>query len=209
MKVATSILSVNFNNLEKELKNLSNSDYLHLDVMDGEFVPNISFGYPVLKNIPEISDVPLDVHLMIQNPLNYIEDFKKLNPKFITIHVEANNPKETIKKIKENNIKVGLSLRPKTTISMIEEYLNELDLILIMTVEPGFGGQKFMSEQLNKVKELDELRKKNNYNYLIQVDGGINAETIKEVKGTGVDIVVAGSYIIDHPNKKKAIKSLR
>lgn len=209
MKVATSILSVNFNNLEKELKKLSSSDYLHLDVMDGEFVPNISFGYPVLKNISKISDVSLDVHLMIQNPLNYIDDFKKLNPEYITIHVEANHPKETIKKIKENKIKVGLSLKPNTPISSIKEYLDEIDLILVMTVEPGFGGQQFMLDQMEKVKELDQLRKTHNYQYKLQVDGGINANTIKHVKGTGVDIVVAGSYIIDHPNQEEAIKSLK
>lgn len=209
MKVATSILSVDFNNLGKEIKSLSKSDFLHLDVMDGEFVPNISFGYPVLKNIPNISSVPLDVHLMIQNPLNYIDDFSKLNPEYITIHIEANKPKETIKKIKENNIKVGLSLKPKTDIAKLSDYIDEIDLVLIMTVEPGFGGQKFMKEQLDKVRELDKLRRDHNYKYLIQIDGGVNAETIKYIKGTGVDIVVAGSYIIDHKNKEQAIKSLK
>ncbi len=209
MKVATSILTVNFNNLENELKKLNNSDYLHLDVMDGNFVPNISFGYPVLKNIKTVSNVPLDIHLMIQNPFDYIDDYKKLDPKYITVHVESNKPLETITKIKENNIKAGISLKPKTTLNEISEYLPIIDLVLVMTVEPGFGGQSFMEDQLEKVVMLDKLRKKHNYNYVIEIDGGVNINTIGLIKTTPVDIVVSGSYIIDHEDKEKAINSLK
>lgn len=209
MKVATSILNVDFNNLEKELKKLSTSDYLHLDVMDGHFVPNISFGYPVLKNIKELSNVPLDTHLMIENPYDYIEDFAKLGSKYITIHIEANKPLETIKLIKDKGIKAGISLKPNTPIEKIYPYLNMVDLILVMTVEPGFGGQSFMENQMEKVKILNELRKDKKYNYIIEIDGGVNGTTIEKIKNTGVDIVVAGTYITQNKDPKKAIKSLK
>lgn len=209
MKVATSILTADFNNLKKEIKSLDKSDYLHLDVMDGHFVPNISFGYAVLSGLPKITNIPLDIHLMISNPYEYIESFAKLKPEFITIHVEANKPYETIKKIKEMGIKSGLSLKPHTSLNEITQYLNLVDLVLVMTVEPGFGGQSFLESQMDKVKKLHELRIDNNYNYVIQIDGGINDKTIKHVTNTGCDIVVSGSYILNAKSRDEAIKSLK
>ncbi len=209
MKVATSILTADFNNLKNEIISIKDSDFIHLDVMDGHFVPNISFGAPVLMGLKDITKVPLDTHLMIENPYDYIDDFVKVGSSYITIHVEANKPLETIKKIKENGVKVGLSLKPKTPIETIYDYLAMVDLVLVMTVEPGFGGQSFMLDQMDKVKKLDELRKTHNYNYVIQIDGGVNDKTIPMVCGTGVDIVVSGSYILNQKDRKKAIESLR
>lgn len=209
MKVATSILNADFNNLEKELKKIESSDFIHLDVMDGHFVPNISFGYPVLRNIKKLTSVPLDTHLMISNPYDYIDDFAKLGSLYITIHVEANKPKETIDYIKSKGIKAGITLKPSTSIIDLIPYLEDVSLVLVMTVEPGFGGQSFMVNQVDKIKELAHLRKKHNFNYLIQADGGINGETIKYLKDSGVDIVVSGTYITGSDNPEAAIKSLK
>lgn len=209
MKVAVSILNCDFNNLEKEIKKIETCDYLHLDVMDGHFVPNISFGYPVLKNIKNITKIPLDTHLMIENPYDYIDDFVKLGSKIITIHVEANEPKKTIEYIKSKGIKAGVSLKPDTKVKKINPYLKDIDLILVMTVEPGFGGQKFMEKQMKKVEYFAKLRDEMNYNYVIQVDGGINEKAINKVKETGVDIVVSGSFITQNEDPKKAIELLR
>ncbi|MGI6359921.1 MAG: ribulose-phosphate 3-epimerase [Acholeplasmatales bacterium] len=207
MKVAVSILTADFNNLEKEIKSLHESDYIHLDVMDGHFVPNISFGKAVLQNIKNITNVPLDTHLMITNPYDYIDDFAEIGSKYITIHIEANKVLETLEKIRSHNIKTGLSLRPKTDIKLLDPYLKDLDLVLVMTVEPGFGGQSFMIEQMKKVEYLYEMRKKHNYKYVIEIDGGVNDKTIKYAKL--VDIVVSGSYILNQKDRSKAIKSLK
>ncbi len=207
MKVAVSILTADFNNLEAEIKSLHESDYIHLDVMDGHFVPNISFGKAVLQNIKNITDVPLDTHLMISNPYDYIEDFVSIGSKYITIHIEANKVPETLEKIRAHNVKTGLSLRPKTDIKLLDPYLKDIDLVLVMTVEPGFGGQSFMIEQMEKVQYLYDMRKRYNYKYVIEIDGGVNDETIKYAKG--VDIVVSGSYILNQKDRSKAIKSLK
>lgn len=209
MKVATSILNCDFNNLEEEIKKINTSDYLHLDVMDGHFVPNISFGYPVLKNIKNITNIPLDTHLMIENPYDFIDNFIKIGSQSITIHVESKEPQKTITYIKSKGIKAGISLKPKTSVKKINPYLKDIDLILVMTVEPGFGGQEFMEEQMKKVEYFAKLREQKNYKYKIQVDGGINEKTINKVKNTGVDIVVSGSFITENKNPKKAIESLR
>lgn len=209
MKIATSILNIDFNNLEREIKNISTSDYLHLDIMDGHFVPNISFGYTVLRNLKDITDIPLDTHLMIQNPYDYIDDFAKIGSKYITIHVEANEPLKTIELIKKRGIKAGISLKPNTKLEEIYPFLDKVDLILVMTVEPGFGGQSFMEHQMDKVRELAILRDQHNYNYLIQIDGGVNDKSISKVKNTGVDIVVSGSFITKNKNPKRAIELLR
>lgn len=209
MKIATSILNADFNNLEKELKRISNSDYLHLDIMDGHFVPNISFGYTVLRNLKNITNIPLDSHLMVQNPYDYIDDFDKIGSKYITIHVEANKPLKTIELIKRKGIKAGISLKPGTELREIFPFLDKVDLILVMTVEPGFGGQSFMEDQMEKVKELAILREEHGYEYVIQIDGGVNDKTIGKVRNTGVDIVVSGSFITQNKDPKKAIESLR
>ncbi len=209
MKVATSILSADFNNLEKVIKSIETSDFIHLDVMDGHFVPNISFGYPVLRNLKKITKVPLDTHLMVTNPLEYIDDFAKIGSEIITIHIESKAPYKTLDYIKDKGIKAGISLKPKTDMKDLIPFLQIVDLILVMTVEPGFGGQAFMEEQLEKVKYLSMLREKHGYKYLIQIDGGVNDKTIKKARDIGVDIVVSGSYILDHENQKEAIESLR
>lgn len=209
MKVATSILNCDFNNLESEIKKIETSDYLHLDVMDGHFVPNISFGYPVLKNLKNITNIPLDTHLMLQNPYDYIDDFAKMGSNIITIHIEANKPKKTISLIKSKGIKAGISLKPKTSVDALNPYLSDVDLVLVMTVEPGFGGQLFMEEQMKKVYHLANLREKHGYSFVIQVDGGINNESIEKIRNSGVDIVVAGTFITKSANPKKAIETLR
>lgn len=207
MKVAVSILTADFNNLKAEIQSLKQSDYIHLDVMDGHFVPNISFGKAVLQNIQHITDVPLDTHLMISNPYDYIDDFAMIGSHFITIHIEANKVEETLKKIKSLGIKTGLSLRPGTDVKLLDPYLKDLDLVLVMTVEPGFGGQSFMLDQMKKVDYLYEMRQKNNYHYLIEIDGGVNDQTIQHAKR--VDIVVSGSYILNQKDRSKAILSLK
>lgn len=207
MKVAVSILTADFNHLKKDIDTLKTADFIHLDVMDGHFVPNISFGYPVLKDLKKITQIPLDTHLMITNPYHYIDDFIKLGSSYITIHIEANDVDKTLRKIKESGVKTGLSLRPKTNVEALKPYLHAIDLVLVMTVEPGFGGQSFMYDQMKKVDYLVKQRQENNYHYVIEIDGGINDQTIQFAKG--VDIVVSGSYILNQKDREKAIKSLK
>ena len=215
VEISPSILASDFKNLDHEIKDIVNggAKYLHFDVMDGLFVNNISFGIPVLKSLKE-GDYPLifDVHLMIVNPEKYIEEFLKAGADIITIHYEAVNPVD-IERISNmvhiENKKLGLSIKPKTTVSEIREYLKFVDLVLVMSVEPGFGGQKFIDNSILKIEELNTLKEKYNYNYLIEVDGGVNIETAKLCKEAGVDVLVAGSYIFKNKNRKEAIDSLR
>ncbi len=209
MKIAPSLLSANFYNLEAEFKTILEADYIHLDVMDGVFVPNISFGLSVIDSLKEC---PLlkDIHLMILNPLQYIDDFARCNPEIITFHCESESDiQKTIDKIKNKNIKVGISLKPNTSLEVIKPYLKDVDLVLVMTVEPGFGGQKFMPNQVYKIEELARIRKENNYHYLIEVDGGINEETAHIVKKAQADIAVAGSYVFKAKDRNQAIKDIR
>lgn len=207
MKIAPSILTCNFYNLEKDLKEvLEFTDILHLDIMDGVFVPNISFGLPIVKSIRENTSFILDTHLMITNPEKYIEDFIKNGSDIITVHYEATNKlEEIIKKIHKFNKKVGVSIKPNTDINLLNKYLNLVDLVLVMSVEPGFGGQKFMAQSIDKVKYLVNYRKEHNLNYLIEIDGGINNETIKLVN---VDIAVVGSYLMNSSSKLEKYKLL-
>lgn len=207
MKIAPSILTCNFYNLEKDLKEvLEFTDILHLDIMDGVFVPNISFGLPIVKSIRENTSFILDTHLMITNPEKYIEDFIKNGSDIITVHYEATNKlEEIIKKIHKFNKKVGVSIKPNTDINLLNKYLNLVDLVLVMSVEPGFGGQKFMAQSIDKVNYLDNYRKEHNLNYLIEIDGGINNETIKLVN---VDIAVVGSYLMNSSSKLEKYKLL-
>jgi ribulose-phosphate 3-epimerase len=209
MLIAPSILTADFNRLEAEIKTISTADYLHLDVMDGHFVPNISFGPHVLGGIKKITNIPLDTHLMITNPLDYIDAFVEIGSSYITVHVEANKVQESINRIKASGIKAGITLKPKTKLETLYPYLDQVDLVLIMSVEPGFGGQKFMEEQLDKVKELVRLRTAYKYNYVIEIDGGINGQTAKLAASAGVDIAVVGSYVFNAKDRDAVIGSLK
>ena len=210
MKISLSILTLDFANVEKSFVPLANDvDYIHMDIMDAEFVPNISFGYSVVGSLRKLTDKPFDTHLMMMQPQNYIEQFVKAGSQYITFHVEADcDVVETIKLIKSFGIKAGISIKPKTSVEEIEKYLGLVDMVLVMSVEPGFGGQKFMSSAIDKTKKLKELKEKNGYNYLINIDGGINDKTISFVKDY-VDIVVSGSYICKAKCPKDNLKLLQ
>lgn len=209
MFIAPSILTADFNQLATEIESVKSADFLHLDVMDGHFVPNISFGAHVLSGLKKISKVPLDTHLMLSNPLDYIDQFVEIGSSYITVHVEANKVQESINRIKASGIKAGITLKPKTKVETLYPYLDQVDLVLIMSVEPGFGGQKFMVDQLEKVKTLVELRKTYGYHYMIEIDGGINGDTAKLAKAAGVDIAVVGSFIFNAKDREAVIGSLR
>ena len=214
IQISPSILSADFSQLGKEIKKLegAGADMIHVDVMDGHFVPNLTIGPPVIKALKKNSLLPFDVHLMISPVHKYIESYANAGADIITIHPEATNDLlESINKIKEFKKKVGISLNPETKIEIIEELLDQIDLILIMSVNPGFGGQKFMPEVLNKVKKLDEIRKNLKMNFVIEIDGGINFENSKLAIESGVDILVSGTTIFKNNNGdiKKNIDLLR
>ena len=213
--ISPSILASDFKNLDKEIKDIvdGGAEFLHFDVMDGQFVNNISFGIPVLKSL-KAGNYPLvfDVHLMIIDPIKYIERFLEAGADFVTIHYEAVKP-DDIEKIADmvhkSNKKIGLSIKPNTSVDMIKDYLKLIDLVLVMSVEPGFGGQQFLENSVSKIRELKTLKENSKYNFLIEVDGGINKETAKLCIKAGVDVLVAGSYIFKNKNRKEAIDSLR
>ncbi len=213
--VAPSILSADFNHLKQEidLVEKAGAEWLHFDVMDGHFVPNISFGIPVLKCIAHSHNMVNDVHIMISKPLKYAENFIKSGAEYLTFHYEAckndNEVKQVIDIIHENGGKAGLSIKPKTDVKVLDKFLADLDLVLIMSVEPGFGGQSFMFEALNKIKYLREVIDKNNYQCLIEVDGGINKETGRLCVNNGVDVLVAGSYLFGHEDLKERLEGLK
>ena|SRR5690554_1109997 len=209
MKIAPSVLTANFTKLAEEIKSIESADLIHIDIMDGNFVPNISFGPAITKQINDLTNINLDVHLMVLNPLDWVEKFAFDKVEYITVHYESNNFLEAINKIKTLNKKVGITIKPNTKVSEIKDYLKLADLVLIMSVEPGFGGQKFIPSSLDKVKELVELRTNNNYNYLIEIDGGVNKETAPLVKEAGVDISVVGSYLFNQKDRKKTMEDLR
>ena len=211
MKIAPSILSVKIEEYPKVIKELENLDisYLHLDIMDGKFVPNSTYDAEEVKNIRKMTSMFLDTHLMIENPENYINGYINAGCDSITFHFEATtNVKKIIKMIKDKNLKCGISIKPKTNVDVLLPYLSEIDMVLVMSVEPGFGGQKFMDSALNKIKQLANLRMTNHYSYLIEVDGGINNETSKLCKNAGADIIVVGTYLMNSNNKKETIKEL-
>lgn len=184
------------------------ADYIHVDIMDGKFVERNNFDINIIKNLNNINK-KLDIHLMTLNPKKYFNKLKVLNPEYITFHYEAvDNIQDTINTLKRLNIKVGISLKPNTSVERIIPYIDQLDLILIMTVEPGAGGQKFMENQLDKVKYLSNFKHNNNANYLISVDGGINDKTVKLAKNSGVDMIVSGSFICKHENYQKQLNKL-
>lgn len=206
VEISPSLLSANFANLQKDLDELKKSKikYIHLDIMDGKFVPNISFGFPIIKKIRKDNDFIFDTHLMIDDPIRYIDDFKKSGSDIITIHYEAcSNLDETIEKIKSSGIKVGLSFKPKTDINKIIPYLKKIDLCLVMSVEPGFGGQSFMEDSIGKIKTIRKYIDENNLSCLVEVDGGIKDYNLKKVIDAGADLVVSGSDIFS--NKENSI----
>lgn len=210
MIVAPSILSANFNNLIDEINSCVGAEFVHIDVMDGHFVPNITIGSCVVKNLRKETDKVLDCHLMITNPLKYAKDFAKANCDYITFHYESDSEiVATIKEIKNLGCKVGLSIKPNTSVDVLKPFLKDLDLILIMSVEPGFGGQSFMDSALPKLAKLAKWKKEEGYNYLIEVDGGINTETAKLVAEAGCEVVVAGTYVFGSSNREAIIKYLK
>ena len=205
--ISPSILSADFANLEKDIKRVEPYvTWLHIDVMDGHFVPNISIGVPVVKSIRKITNLFLDTHLMIENPIKYVDAFCDSGSDLITFHYEATKDKtiETIEKIKSRKIKAGLAIKPKTSVDEIKEYINLVDLILVMTVDPGFGGQKFIADCVNKIKDVRNL----NSNVIIQVDGGINDTTAKICTDLGANSLVSGNYIYSSQNIKEAIEKI-
>lgn len=210
MKVSLSILTADFSNFEKSVGNvMKESDYIHLDVMDGEFVPNISIGPAFVKSIRKLTDKPFDTHLMIRHPNNYIKEFVEAGSQYITFHIEADcNAKEVIDLIHSYGIKAGISIKPKTSVKVIEELLPYLDMVLIMSVEPGFGGQKFMPVAIDKAKTLKELKDKYGYNYLINIDGGINDKTLPLVKDY-LDLAVSGSFVCNAEDQIKNLNILK
>lgn len=212
LKLAPSILSADFGNLLDDIRKIEEggADYIHVDVMDGHFVPNISFGAPVMKSMNGKTKLPYDVHLMIENPDQYIADFVTPQTEFITVHQEASRHlHRTIQNIKSHGVKAGVSINPATPVSSLECVLEDVDLILVMSVNPGFGGQKFIPSTLEKVRQLSELKKEKNLQFLIEIDGGITLDNVKTVMDAGVEIAVAGSAVFGAENVTERVKEFK
>ncbi len=208
IKIAPSLLAADFANLEKEIKDIKNADFVHLDVMDGQFVPNISFGIPVIKSLRKHSDLIFDVHLMIKNPLKYIKAFADAGADIITFHVEADDDiKETIDEIKCCGKKCGIVLSPDTEAEAVIPYLDMVDMILIMSVYPGFGGQKYIPSSADKLKKVKEYI--GNRNIDLEIDGGITSDNISLVTQAGANVIVAGTSVFGKENRALAIEDLR
>jgi ribulose-phosphate 3-epimerase len=210
--IAPSILSADFSRLGDEVKSVERvgADWIHIDVMDGHFVPNITIGPLVVEAVKRVTDLPLDVHLMIENPGTYLEDFAKAGSTLMTVQAEACvHLHRTVQAIKALDVKAGVALNPATPLSAIEWILEDVDLVLIMSVNPGFGGQKFISQALQKIRELKAMIRAKNTSAIVEVDGGINQETIRAAAEAGVDVFVAGSAIFGSSDYGKTIRKLR
>jgi len=209
--ISPSLLAADFGNLEKEIKkiNASEASWLHCDVMDGVFVPNLTFGMPILEVVARLSRKPLDVHLMIMEPEKYIDQFCSVGVDILTVHVEAcADIGKAIDRIKKHGTRAGITLRPHTPVKKLKEYIPEADVILIMSVEPGFGGQKFLSQTYDRVAELKDLLQTLNPNALIQADGGINIGNAGKLFSSGVDILVTGTAVFGSSDPVKAVRDL-
>lgn len=212
MKIAPSLLSCDFSQIGNEVRRMdqAKADFIHLDVMDGHFVPNITFGAPVIGAVRGFTDIPFDVHLMIEEPLRYIDDFVKSGADYITFHVEAKSDiSKTIQKIKSAGVKPGLVIKPGTPAQSVFPYLKDIDMVLIMTVEPGFGGQAFMADMMPKVKEIRRQAEQLGLSLLIEADGGINESTIRAAALAGVDVAVSGTGVFKSADAKQAIENLK
>lgn len=213
-KVSPSILSADFVNLERDIRSLTpaGADYVHVDVMDGLFVPNITIGIPVVAAIRKITELPLDVHLMIDRPIRYVDDFCKAGSDILTIHVEADTEENTLaalKRIRENGVKAAISVKPKTPAEAVLPYLPYCDLILVMTVEPGFGGQSFMEDMMPKLKQIRSYINAQNPNCELEVDGGINEKTALVCRENGANVLVAGSAYFKAPDPAAFVKNVK
>ncbi len=210
--IAPSILASDFGNLQRDIEMVNNSeaDWIHVDIMDGVFVPNISFGMPVLKVISKYSTKTVDVHLMIVDPDRYIKTFADLGSEILTVHYEAcNHLHRTLQAIKANGMKAGVSLNPHTNINVLEDTIKDIDLVLIMSVNPGFGGQSFIENTYSKIKQLKEIIKRKGASTIIEIDGGVTDKNIEKLVEAGADVLVAGSFVFKSDNPKETIKNLK
>lgn len=213
IKIAPSVLSADFAKMGEEIKSVeqAGADVIHLDVMDGVFVPNITFGIKMVADVRRITSLPLDCHLMIVHPEKYVKDFAKAGADYITVHYEAcgESLKDTLLQIRENNVKCGLVINPDTSVEKVENLIPLCDMVLVMSVFPGFGGQKFIADVLDKCRAIRKIIDENNLDCLLEIDGGINADTAKSAREAGCDVLVAGSAVFGASDRVAAISSVR